>query len=265
MTDNDSDTPADDREVYYAEARSWALDSQASSERSRRIAWIVAAIAMTVALLEALALVALAPIKTVVPYTVMVDRTTGYVQTLSGNQPQQVKPQAALSQSMLAQYVIARETFDINSLADQYRKVALWSGEEARRDYLALMPISNPQSPINIFPRASLVTTTVSSVSMTGADTAQVRFITERRDQPQGAGVRSYWVGVLRFRYAGEPMSVEDRLVNPLGFQVVSYRRDQEAVPQTVAPPLAQPAAPVQSVLPAQPGNAAPVQRRGTM
>ena len=265
MTENDSETPDDDREVYYAEARSWALDSQNSNERSRRIAWIVAAIATVVALLEALALVALAPIKTVVPYTVMVDRTTGYVQTLSGDQQQQVKPQAALSQSMLAQYVIARETFDINSLADQYRKVALWSGEEARRDYLAVMPINNPQSPLNIFPRASLVTTTVSSVSMTGTDTAQVRFITERRDQPQGAGVRSYWVAVLRFRYAGEPMAVEDRLVNPLGFQVVSYRRDQEAVPQTAAPPLAPPAAPLQSGLPAQPRNAAPVQQREVM
>lgn len=265
MTENDSDPPDDDREVYYAEARSWAFDRQASSERSRRIAWIVAAIATVVALLEALALVALAPIKTVVPYTVMVDRTTGYVQTLSGNQSQQVKPQAALSQSMLAQYVIARETFDINSLADQYRKVTLWSGEEARRDYLAVMPISNPQSPLNIFPRASLVTTTVSSVSMTGTDTAQVRFMTERRDQPQGAAVRSYWVGMLRFRFAGEPMSVEDRLVNPLGFQVVSYRRDQEAVPQTVAPPLAQPAVPVQSALPAQPRNGAQVKQREVM
>lgn len=263
MSDNDQDTPSDDREVYYAEARSWAIDSHDSNTRSRRIAWIIAAIATVVALLEALALVALAPIKTVVPYTVLVDRTTGYVQTLSGTQPQQVKPQTALTQSMLAQYVIARETFDINSVADQYRKVALWSGDDARRDYLALMPISNPQSPLNVYPRASLVATTISSVAMTSSDTAQVRFMTERRDQAQGTVNRAWWAATVRFRFAGEPMSADDRLVNPLGFQVISYRRDQEAVPQSAVPQLApQPAVPT-ALVPM--GQSVPVRPQGAM
>ena len=134
---------------YYAQAQTWAVDREQALRRSSRTAWIVAAVAATLAVLEGLALVALAPLKTVVPYTVMVDRTTGFVQVLEGTHPQTVKPQSALTNSMLAQYVIARESFDINGIAAQYNKVALWSGEAARRDYLALMPIGNPMSPMN--------------------------------------------------------------------------------------------------------------------
>jgi type IV secretion system protein VirB8 len=44
------------------------------------------------------------------------------------------------------------------------------------------------------------------------------------------------WVSVIRYRFTGEPMSMEERLVNPLGFQVVRYRRDQEALAPAVQP-----------------------------
>lgn len=247
------------REDYYAEARSWGIDREAELHKSRRVAWIVAAIATGIAALEALALIALAPIKTVVPYTVLVDRTTGFVQVLEGQHPETVKPNTALTHSMLAQYVIAREGFEINSLAQQYKKVALWSGDAARRDYLALMPMSNPLSPLNVYPRSSLITATVESVTPSGADTVQVRFATERRDQAQGAVARGRYIAQLRFRYSGEPLSLEDRLSNPLGFQVIEYRRDQEAVPQQSAAPAPAMLAPP----PAAPAGQGPVAPRG--
>lgn len=229
--------PAEEREAYYAEARSWGVDREHDARKSRRIAWTIAAIATGIAALEALALIALAPIKTVVPYTVMVDRTTGFVQVLEGKHPETVKPNTALTHSMLAQYVIAREGFEINGVAQQYKKVALWSGEGARRDYLALMPISNPMSPLNVYPRSAQVNATVESVTPSGADTVQVRFSTERRDQAQGAVQRGWYVAQLRYRFTGEPLSLEDRLANPLGFQVIEYRRDQEAAQQQASAP----------------------------
>ncbi len=238
MTKNrDQIEPAEDREAYYAEALSWGADRAAEAAKSRRIAWIVASVATAIAALEALALIALAPIKTVVPYTVMVDRTTGFVQVLEGTHPETVKPNTALTHSMLAQYVIARESFDINSLAQQYKKVALWSGGEAQRDYLALMPMSNALSPLNVYPRSALVNTTVESVTPSGPDSVQVRFSTEQRDQSQAAVVTGRYVAQIRFRYSGEPLSLEDRLDNPLGFQVIEYRRDQELAPQALPLP----------------------------
>jgi type IV secretion system protein VirB8 len=247
MTEKQTETAAEGRETYYAQAATWADDRQDALRRSTRIAWIIAGVAVAVALLEALALVALAPLKTVVPYTLLVDRTTGYAQMLKGTATESIPADEALTHSLLAQYVIARENFDIASIPHDYRKVALWSGETARRDYLSLMPATNPSSPFRLYPRTTQVTTTVRSVSPMGQGSALVRFATERRDQGQLAGTQQYWVAVIRYRYVGIPMSVEDRLVNPLGFQVIGYRRDQEAPPPTTTAPAA--AAPVPGAL----------------
>lgn len=232
-------------DAYYAEAESWAHDRQVELRRSRRAAWIVAAAAATVALLEAFALILLTPLKTVEPYTLLVDRHTGFVQTLNPLDPERISGDAALTQSFLVQYVIARESFDADSVQGNYRKVALWSAETARSTYLAAMQANNPQSPLILYPRTTVVETRVKSVSPVGRNVAMVRFETQRRDIGGQAQPVRAWVALIRYRYSGAPMRMEDRFVNPLGFEVLRYRRDAEALapePESPSPETGQPA-----------------------
>lgn len=231
-------------DAYYKEAATWNRDRLQAIDRSRRVAWWVAGSAVAVAVLLAVTLMLLMPLKTVVPYTLLVDRTTGYVQALKPLDPDKVTPDSALTQSFLVQYVIARESFDIDMLKSNYNKVALWSGETARADYLNLMQISNPLSPINLYPRTAVVETQVKSVSPVSASAALVRFDTIRRDANGVAQPPRSWVAVIRYRYSGEPMKLEDRFVNPLGFRVLRYRKDPEAPPPpaTVLTPVPVPA-----------------------
>jgi type IV secretion system protein VirB8 len=229
--------PSPERNAHYAEAASWAADIHGALRASRRVAWIIAGAAVLVAVLEALALAALTPLKTVVPYTILVDRQTGYVQTVQGLKPGPLTENAAVTQSFLVQYVIARETFDAADLVDNYRKVMLWSAENARNAYRQEMAKTNPTSPLVVNTPATIVQTTIQSVSLLSPTTALVRFETTRRDAGGGAGagdVRDY-AAVLSFRYTGAPMRMEDRFTNPLGFQVLSYRRDAETAPGVAA------------------------------
>ena len=234
-------------DAYYAEAASWNRDRVTAMHASRRIAWWIAGIAAAIALLESLALVLLTPLKTVEPYTLMVDRTTGYVQALKPLDETKITPDAALTQSFLVQYVIAREGFDMATLNASYRKVALFSADTARTSYLRQMQVSNPESPLVRLPRGSIVDVRVKSVSPIGKDAALVRFDTVRSDSSAGPHPAAAWVAVVRYRYSTAPMSLEDRFVNPLGFQVTSYRRDAEVLTPEVG----------SSVSPA-PGGAAP-------
>jgi type IV secretion system protein VirB8 len=127
--------------------------------------------------------------------------------------------------------VIARESFDIDTLQANYRKVALWSDGTARSGYIAGVQVSNPESPLARYPRSTVVETRVKSVSPVATNVALVRFDTQRRDANGRTEPARAWVAVIRYRYSGEPMRMEDRLVNPLGFEVVRYRRDAEALP----------------------------------
>jgi type IV secretion system protein VirB8 len=215
-------------DAYYAEAASWNRDRVQSMRASQRIAWWIAGIAAAIALLEAVALVLLTPLKTIEPYTLMVDRTTGYVQALKPLDQATITPDAALTQSFLVQYVIAREGFDMATLNANYRKVALFSASTARSAYLQQMQAGNPESPLALYPRTTTADVRVKSVSPIGKDAALVRFDTVRSDaagQPAAA-----WVAVIRYHYSDAPMSLEDRFVNPLGFQVISYRKDAEVL-----------------------------------
>jgi type IV secretion system protein VirB8 len=64
--------------------------------------------------------------------------------------------------------------------------------------------------------------------------TAAVRFETTRRGE-HGENVTDHWFANVRFRYTAEPLKNEWRYDNPLGFQVIEYRKDQESVAPTVA------------------------------
>lgn len=226
-------------DAYYADAASWNGDRVRSLRSSRRTAWWAAGAFGCVALFEAGALMLLTPLKTVEPYTLLVDRTTGFVQPLRPLDPARVAPDTALTQSYLVQYVIARESFDFNTAQTQYRKVALQSTDQARRSYLSAMQVTNPASPLVVMPRGSVVETRVKSVSPIGKNVALVRFETVRSEPGGQAGQLMAWVAVVTYRYSGEPMKLEDRFNNPLGFQVIRYRRDAEVLPP---PPPAPPA-----------------------
>ena len=224
--------PKPDRDAYYREAASWAQDRGDLLRASRRTAWIVAGVAVAVALCEAIALMLLMPLKRVEPYTLLVDRTTGYVQALKPLDEQRISGDTALTQSFLVQYVIARESFDRATVQSDYKKVGLWSADPARGQYVAQMQATNPDSPLVTLPSSATIETLVKSLSPLGTGTALVRFDTIRHDPGSGAQPAQPWVAVIHYGYSGEPMSVADRFLNPLGFQVVRYHRDPEALPQ---------------------------------
>lgn len=220
-------------ESYFREAGSWADDRAVQNARSRRIAWIIAGIATTIAALEAIALAGLAPLKTVVPMTVLVDRQTGHVTTLDPSQPVRLAPDVALAKSMLAQYVSARESIDRATIAADYRKVALWSGETAKASYFAQMKPGNPANPLARLPRQISIQARIKSVSMMEDGQALVRYDLVQRNDVGGESRAAPYVSVIRYHFRNRPLAESDRFINPLGFEVVRYRKDPEAALST--------------------------------
>lgn len=69
----------------------------------------------------------------------------------------------------------------------------------------------------------------IRAISFIAPDVANVRF---HRINRRGAQVEeSDWIATVAFSYAKAPMREADRLANPLGFQVSSYRADAEVAP----------------------------------
>ncbi|WP_242095943.1 VirB8/TrbF family protein [Sphingomonas sp. CROZ-RG-20F-R02-07] len=229
--------------TYFDVARSWADDRDAASARSRRIAWTIAGLACSIAALEAVSLAMLLPLKQVVPVAVMVDRTTGYVERVDLSQPKALTANEALQRALLAQYVVARESYDPVGIRAAYRKVALWSAGPARSGYIEAMNQHPPSAQLASVRREIALATTIRSVTMLSPSTAQVRFdVAHVGYDGRNTDIRPY-VATIAFTFSGQPMKVEDRLENPLGFAVGSYKVDAEAPPP--APPRDQPVVPM--------------------
>lgn len=214
---------------YYDEGVRWEDDTYRTLRRSRFIAWSVAAASGALSTIALICLALLIPLKTFEPYVVTVDRTTGFLEVARALAPGELQQDEAITVANIVRYIRARETYDPRLIKDNYDLAQLLSAEQAARDLAELYAPSNLQSPDRVFGRETTVAVTVKSVSFLNQRTATVRFETAERTA-QSVTTR-HWVGVVRFRYSGAPMRNEWRFDNPLGFQVIEYRRDQETVP----------------------------------
>lgn len=224
-----SGVPAPDPKVYFAEARSWDHDRLAAAYRSRRLAWSVAAMAAVLAAAAATAVAALAPLKTVEPYVVRVDRTTGAVEVLRGlSSSGPATYDEAVTKSFLATYVRAREGWLPPAAEANFRQVSIMSTpEEQQRWALAFRP-TNAASPQVAYGGSADVQVGVRAITFVAPGVANIRF---HRTIRRGAQTEeSDWIATAAFAYTKAPMGESDRLRNPLGFQVSSYRADPEVV-----------------------------------
>lgn len=134
----------------------------------------------------------------------------------------------AVSKYFLAQYVRAREGYLDPAAEDAFRLVSILSGPAEQRRWADLYRGSNPQSPQNLYGPDGEAVIAIRAIGFINDEVANVRFRRTVRQARQT--VESDWIATIAFSYTRAPMTEADRLRNPLGFQVVSYRADPEVI-----------------------------------
>ena len=228
MTDSKPESPAVDRR-YYLDGASWEQDIARKNRNSRALAWIVASIMSLVAMASLVTLALLVPLKTYEPYMIVVDKATGFVEVKRPMAEGPLTQDEAVTTFNVVRYVKARETYDPKALKDNFDLAELLAAGEAARDLTELYSPGNPQNPVKTLGANTIVSVAIKSVTFPNNHTALVRFSTEEKSATDV--VAGNWIALLRFRYTREPMRNEFRFDNPLGFQVLEYRRDQETAP----------------------------------
>lgn len=213
---------------YFDKARRFDQDRLIQVERSARIAWFIAISASVVAVVSVFAIAGLTPLKTVEPFVVRVDNSTGIVDVVSALTSTAGTYDEAVTKYFAARYVRAREGYVWSEGEENFRTVALLSTQPEQTRFATAYRGSNPDSPQNTYGRNATVRINIVSISLINANVASVRYM---RKVTRGDEVRTtHWVATLTFAYVNAPMSSTDRLVNPLGFVVSEYRADPEAI-----------------------------------
>lgn len=229
--------PPDRRGSESVAVPSWTAEVRNTLLVSRRLAWRVAFASVVVAGLEAVALLSLAPLKAIAPYTIVVDRKTGYAEVVRGRPTGVLPANATGVRGFLARYVLAREgsgPFDTTDLVGQ---VVRWSAPAERARYLQAVRLATPVGAHYGFPSASETAVTVKTVTIVGPGVARVGFTTAHRE----AGVERVdsqdHVAEIAFRRLRASRKGLDPLLDPAGVQVTAYVR-RELVRTSESSPL---------------------------
>ena len=211
---------------YFEHARQYSQDRVLTAERSRRVAWWVAIGAMSTTGLALVAIAGLTPFKTVVPYVIRVDNSTGIVEVMSALTDGRETYDEAVTKANAARYVAAREGFVMSEAQENFKTVSLLSQSIEQQRFAAYYSGKNPESPQQQYGRSATARVMIKSISLISREVVQVRFL---KNVTRGDEVKtSHWVATLTFAYINATMSATDRLTNPLGFVVSEYRADPE-------------------------------------
>jgi type IV secretion system protein VirB8 len=226
--------PAATLEPYFTEAQSWDTDRIAQYRRTAGRAWWVAGAGWFCCICCAAALLILIPLKRVEPFVIRVDASTGLVDVVpvyAGGAP----IDETVTRYFLTHYIDVCERFNFSTAESDYEECGAFHSAQRNQTWYAQWAPSNPSSPINAHKDGSTVRAQVTSVSFftrsSGLkDLAQVRYVKAAR---QGAGAdetTAHWLATIQYAYTEPAKDPKVRRWNPLGFKVVDFRAEPEAV-----------------------------------
>lgn len=231
--------PAAEVEQYHLEARSWELDRAAQAKREVKTYKAVAACSVLLAVLSVAAVIGLTPLKQPVPILIKVDKSTGAVEYLAPFDGT-TRQDWTVTQAMLSHYIVSRERYFWGVAEPDYESAQAMNAPPLKNEMAAAWDRTNPQSPINLYKDGTTVETRVTSITPlnlgSGRDNfAQVRFRKSQRQGGTGPEQVTDWIATIEYAYAPARRGEQVDPLNPIGFRVLEYRREPEAVQATTA------------------------------
>lgn len=234
--------PATATSEAVARAVNYEVSIADLARRSERRAWWVANVATGLALLLGAGYLKVMPLKERVPFLVMADAASGNATIARLDEDfrhRSISASEAIARANVANFISLRESYDVAMMnLRDWRAVHAMSAPEVGKEYAAVHAVNNASSPFNTYGRTRAIRVRILSIQLIeGPDGtpggATVRFQRNVYDKPSGAmRPLDSRIATLAFTYnLALRMDEPDRLENPLGFQVTSYRVDADYAP----------------------------------
>ncbi|MGN6424270.1 MAG: virB8 family protein [Asticcacaulis sp.] len=218
--------------TFFADAQGWEADRLHRTEKSEKRAWFVAGCSCLVTAVAVTAVVAMMPLKRIVPYVYAIDRQTGELTIMdAANQRQIVGNQDLLDKHFAGAYVVARDSYDWRLLQTDYNDTLAFSAPQVARDYAARFDGPKAVNKVwgpNIERR--VVVTSIQLAPDAISKKAVVRYTIQQRDlQTNTLQPLEHYIATIAYEYHPERTGKEQDLIkNPLGFTVTGFRADPE-------------------------------------
>ena len=215
----------------------WYQDKYQHVLTQRNMLALVALVALGVALLAVFTILRLAPLKSVEPYLLQMDERTGITRKVDPISRNEYAANKAVDRYFVASYLRARETYNPTTVLYNYNIVRLMSTPAVFNDYhnqidatvegsmaKTLGPTGRREIKIRSMAYIPALTSSSNPEDIPNYRILQVRMTTN----DTVADVGTNWVVTITFEYATLAITEPEQLLNPLGFQVISYQIQRE-------------------------------------
>lgn len=212
----------------YSEALDWTVERLALKEKQARIGWNVAKILTLALILVSIVAIVIAMKKESYPFIVELDKSTGTTRVIDIRDPQNIPVDEMMDKYWLNLYTLSRESYDYRTLENDHARVRLMSVPEVFSPYDNQYGVDNKKSIQNLLKDKKKIVCEIESVVPNGNGIATVRFTKRLLDTyTNQEEAKNAWRATIGYEYNPTyEMSESQRLINPLGFTVTSWRVD---------------------------------------
>ena len=216
---------------FVQEAQAFHTADMERTRRTAKTAWRITAACLLITGAAVGAVAGLTPLKTAVPFVIRVDNNTGVTDVVTTLKKSEKSYGEVTDKYFLAQYVRYREGYDWETVQDTFDATNLLSAPPVQQQFAELYRESK-DAPHTILKDKFRINVRVNALAFVG-NMAQVRFekIMIALGGDKNVLPPQRYIATIAYQYKNAPMDEKDRLVNPLGFSVTSYRVDRETTP----------------------------------
>jgi type IV secretion system protein VirB8 len=230
------DVPISTGKNMVADVANWYADRYTNLLVQRNILFLLLFLVIGVVLYSVYRVSDISSLYKIQPFVVDTDKKSGLTNIVYPSTGKDLISQEALNQYFIMKYIRSREGYCITDYEYNYNKVVrLYSASNIYGEFNRFIKRS-PDSPIVIYRDQICTTVNLRSIQFFNATDPKSKAVTSSVVvrftvlDTKDAGIRQYKIASIVYGYAATELSLEDREINPLGFQIYQYRVDEEIV-----------------------------------
>jgi type IV secretion system protein VirB8 len=218
-------------------SKHWYQDKYQHVLTQRNMLALIAIGALIAASVASLAVLRLAPLKSVEPYLVQIDEKSGLVQRVNPVTRAEYTADEAVDRYFTSVYLRMRESYNVNILRYNYNIVRLMSTPSifgAFRKYVSPDNETGYVKRLGTFGQRDVRIRSMVYITNPAAKRGKVEAATNAKiiqakittveSQPNQPETEVNWLVTITFQYADLSLNQEEQLLNPLGYTVTSYQ-----------------------------------------
>jgi type IV secretion system protein VirB8 len=209
--------------------KNWYADRYQAVIVQRNFLALLTLVSLTVIIFSVLSVVQITNDKTIEPFVVEIEEKTGITNVIRPLAQEKYAYDEVLRRYFIYKYVMKRESYEpLTFESDYFTIVRLLSEGTVYKAFVRDVGANNPNSPVRLGQTSRLIK--IKSITFPKTIAGQTGFLAQVHFKSEDKNGSKNRVSTINFIFADLVLTQEERAVNPLGFQVIGYRVDDETL-----------------------------------